>query len=135
MIFQLILRLVVPSMWAFLVMAETTEPTSAVVSTVTITSSNKQPVTNFTAPNSTSHREIFNTGMNADSSMIQRALYVLIGISVIGVLYFLVRAVRLKKPTQRKKYGLLSNYDDNVEMADMESDEDDTVYDARTLRR
>ena len=33
-------------------------------------------------------------GFNVDSSMIQRALYVLIGITMIGVLYFLIRAVR-----------------------------------------
>lgn len=32
--------------------------------------------------------------LKVDSSMIQRALYVLIGITMIGVLYFLVRAVR-----------------------------------------
>ncbi|XP_069578537.1 protein FAM174C [Brachyistius frenatus] len=74
-------------------------------------------------------------GLNADSSMIQRALYVLIGITVIGVLYFLIRAVRLKKPAHRKKYGLLSNYDDSVEMEAVESEEDDTLYEARSLRR
>ncbi|XP_036410229.1 protein FAM174C [Megalops cyprinoides] len=74
--------------------------------------------------------------LNVDSSMIQRALYVLIGITIIGVLYFLVRAVRLKKTTQRNKYGLLSNSDDNMEMAPLESDEDDTtVYEAKALRR
>lgn len=33
-------------------------------------------------------------GLNVDSSMIQRALYVLIGITMTGVLYFLIRAVR-----------------------------------------
>ncbi|XP_041791750.1 protein FAM174C [Chelmon rostratus] len=74
-------------------------------------------------------------GLSVDSSMIQRALYVLIGITMIGVLYFLIRAVRLKRPGQRKKYGLLSNYDDSVEMEAVESDEDDTLYEARSLRR
>uniref|UniRef100_A0A8C9SL51 Family with sequence similarity 174 member C n=3 Tax=Scleropages formosus TaxID=113540 RepID=A0A8C9SL51_SCLFO len=79
----------------------------------------------------------FGQGFKMDSYMIQRALYVLIGITVIGLLYFLVRAVRLKKTTtQRKKYGLLSNYDDTMEMAPLESDEDDmTVYEAKALRR
>lgn len=74
---------------------------------------------------------------NLDGAMINRALYVLIGITLIGVLYFLVRAVRLKKTgVQRKKYGLLSNYDDTMEMAHLESDEDDTtVYEAKSLRR
>lgn len=45
---------------------------------------------------------------------------------------------RLKKTTtSRKKYGLLSNYDDSMEMAALESDEeeDDTVYEARSLRK
>ncbi len=42
---------------------------------------------------------------------------------------------RLKRPVQRKKYGLLSNYDDSVEMEAVESDEDDTLYEARSLRR
>ncbi|XP_077058971.1 protein FAM174C [Siphateles boraxobius] len=76
-------------------------------------------------------------GFDLDGAMINRALYVLIGITAIGVLYFLVRAVRLKKKgVQRKKYGLLSNYDDTMEMAHLESDEDDnTVYEAKSLRR
>lgn len=43
--------------------------------------------------------------------------------------------VRMKKPMQRRKYGLLSNYKDSVEMEAVESDEDDTLYEARSLRR
>lgn len=46
----------------------------------------------------TTHKPIQHTGnitLNGlNGSMIQRALYVLIGITIIGVLYFLVRAVR-----------------------------------------
>ncbi|KAM4575498.1 protein FAM174C [Fundulus diaphanus] len=90
--------------------------------------------TNSSRGNST-HRAGGTNGLGVDSSMIQRALYVLIGITIIGVLYFLIRAVRLKKPAQRKKYGLLSNYDDSVEMDAVESEEDDTLYEARSLRR
>lgn len=84
-----------------------------------------------------SQKHATNVGFNLDGAMINRALYVLIGITAIGVLYFLVRAVRLKKTgVQRKKYGLLSNYDDTMEMAHLESDEDDTtVYEAKSLRR
>ncbi|CAL1593416.1 unnamed protein product [Knipowitschia caucasica] len=74
-------------------------------------------------------------GFSVDSSMIQRALYVLIGITLTGMLYFLIRAVRLKKPAPKKKYGLLTNYDDSVEMEAAESEEDDTLYEARSLRR
>ncbi|KAJ0065626.1 hypothetical protein NL108_014431 [Boleophthalmus pectinirostris] len=72
---------------------------------------------------------------SVDGFMIQRALYVLIGITLTGLLYFLIRAVRLKKPAPKKKYGLLSNYDDSVEMEGVESEEDDTLYEARSLRR
>ncbi|XP_031167981.1 protein FAM174C [Sander lucioperca] len=74
-------------------------------------------------------------GLNVDSSMIQRALYVLIAITMIGVLYFLIRAVRMKRPAPKKKYGLLANSEDSVEMEGGESDEDDTLYEARSLRR
>uniref|UniRef100_UPI0037E8D6BD protein FAM174C n=1 Tax=Semicossyphus pulcher TaxID=241346 RepID=UPI0037E8D6BD len=103
------------------------------------TAAPRPAVTNSSGVNSTqsggsSSRGPFNS-LNVDSSMIQRALYVLIGITMIGVLYFLIRAVRLKRPAQRKKYGLLSNYDDSVEMDGMESEEDDTLYEARSLRR
>ncbi|XP_035503719.1 protein FAM174C [Scophthalmus maximus] len=90
--------------------------------------------TNSSAGNSTS-RGLF-TGLSVDSSMIQRALYVLIAITMIGVLYFLIRAVRLKKPAQRKKkYGLLLDRRDSVEMDEVESDEDDTLFESRGLRR
>lgn len=87
------------------------------------------------AANSTQAAPRSPKGLNVDSSMIQRALYVLIGITMTGVLYFLIRAVRLKRPVPRRKYGLLSNYDDSVEMVEGESDEDDTLYEARSLRR
>ncbi|KAM7409824.1 hypothetical protein PAMA_001363 [Pampus argenteus] len=89
---------------------------------------------NSTVSGGASGRGLF-TGLGVDSSMIQRALYVLIAITMIGVLYFLIRAVRLKGPVQRKKYGLLSNYDDSVEMEAVDSDEDDTLYEARSFRR
>uniref|UniRef100_G3PK65 Si:ch211-262i1.6 n=1 Tax=Gasterosteus aculeatus TaxID=69293 RepID=G3PK65_GASAC len=98
-----------------------------------VAATNVQP--NSSGGNSTNSRGGMLDGLGADSSMIQRALYVLIGITAIGVLYFLIRAVRLKRPTHKKKYGLLSNYDDSVEMEAVESDEDDTLYEARGLRR
>lgn len=50
--------------------------------------------TNSSGGNSTNSRGGMLDGLGADSSMIQRALYVLIGITAIGVLYFLIRAVR-----------------------------------------
>lgn len=124
----------VPICWVFVVVAS-----DAPKATAGSTAGLKPAVTNSSGGNNThsggeSHGKISN-GSNLDSSMIQRALYVLIAITTAGVLYFLIRAVRLKKPTQKKKYGLLSNYDDSVEMEVVESDEDDTLYEARSLRR
>ncbi|KAM9516219.1 protein FAM174C isoform 1-T1 [Guaruba guarouba] len=80
--------------------------------------------------------------------VLKRAVYVLSALSALAALYFLLRAFRprsegprnerkphfrLKKP-QRKKYGLLSSYDENTEMASQDSDED-TVFEMRNLRR
>lgn len=103
----------------------TTKPLASIISNNTDVSKNSRTTTST------------KTVSDLDGAMINRALYVLIGITAIGVLYFLVRAVRLKKMgVQRKKYGLLSNYDDTMEMAHLESDEDDTtVYEAKSLRR
>ncbi|XP_067872272.1 protein FAM174C-like isoform X2 [Heterodontus francisci] len=70
-----------------------------------------------------------------DKSVIRRALWVLLGISGLGVVYFIIRSIRLKK-TQRKKYGLLSSYDDHVEMAPMDTDDDDTtLFEVKGMRR
>ncbi|XP_060702152.1 protein FAM174C-like [Hemiscyllium ocellatum] len=70
-----------------------------------------------------------------DRSVIQRAVWVLLGISGLGVVYFIIRSVRLKK-TQRKKYGLLASYDDHVEMAPMDTDDDDTtLFEVKGMRR
>ncbi|XP_061216614.1 protein FAM174C [Neopsephotus bourkii] len=80
--------------------------------------------------------------------VLKRAVYVLSALSALAALYFLLRAFRprsegarnerkthfrLKKP-QRKKYGLLSSYDESTEMASLDSDED-TVFEMRNLRR
>lgn len=121
--------ILVPICWVLAALANDAKQTTAAGTTPTP----KTETTAAAGPNGTTH--VLSNGFNVDSSMIQRALYVLIGITMIGVLYFLIRAVRLKKPTQRKKYGLLSNHDDSVEMEAVESDEDDTLYEARSLRR
>ncbi|KAJ6655182.1 hypothetical protein lerEdw1_005660 [Lerista edwardsae] len=65
---------------------------------------------------------------------LRRALYVFAGLCVIAALYYLGgRFLRKRKPP-RKKYGLLSNSEDNVEMASLESDED-TLFESRNMRR
>ncbi|XP_059393723.1 protein FAM174C isoform X2 [Carassius carassius] len=120
------------TLWAVSFADDTSSKTTATKPTVHKNTSNTSNVTEE-SQNSTNS----NMGIGLDGAMINRALYVLIGITAIGVLYFIVRAVRLKKTgVQRKKYGLLSNYDDTMEMAHLESDEDDTtVYEAKSLRR
>ncbi|PIO22699.1 hypothetical protein AB205_0152350, partial [Aquarana catesbeiana] len=66
--------------------------------------------------------------------MLQRAFYVLIGISVLAVLYFVIRTCSIKKKPQRKKYGLLSDYDENMELGSMESDEE-KIFESKNIRR
>ncbi|XP_040273489.1 protein FAM174C [Bufo bufo] len=66
--------------------------------------------------------------------MMQRAFYVLIGISLLAVLYFVIRTCSLKKKPQRKKYGLLSDYDETMELGSMDSDEE-KIFESRGLRR
>nr|XP_057929965.1 protein FAM174C [Doryrhamphus excisus] len=123
--------LLVPLCWLFLVLeagdasGSVTEPKPSV---------NHTSGQNQSSGGVKNHAGLFN-GLNVDSSMIQRALYVLIGITGFGVLYFLIRAVRLKKPSHRKKYGLLAHSEDSLEMDAVESDEDNTLYEARVLRR
>ncbi|XP_066192163.1 protein FAM174C isoform X2 [Sylvia atricapilla] len=80
--------------------------------------------------------------------VLRRAVYVLSALSALAALYFVLRAFRprsegsrnepkthfrLKKP-QRKKYGLLSSQDENIELGSLDSDED-TVFETRNLRR
>lgn len=40
----------------------------------------------------------------------------------------------MKKKPQRKKYGLLSDYDENMELGSMESDEE-KIFESRNIRR
>lgn len=74
-------------------------------------------------------------GGSSEGSVIGRAVAVALGVSGLGLVYLLVRGLRLKK-RQRKKYGLLSSFDDHVEMAPMDTDDDDTtLFEAKSLRR
>ncbi|XP_077187552.1 protein FAM174C [Paroedura picta] len=65
---------------------------------------------------------------------LQRALLVFAALAALALLYYLGgRVFRTRKPV-RRKYGLLSNSEDNMEMASLESDED-TLFETRNLRR
>ncbi|XP_060002755.1 protein FAM174C [Lagenorhynchus albirostris] len=70
--------------------------------------------------------------LGSPDSPLLRSLYVVTGLIVLAVLYFLIRAFRLKKPQQRR-YGLLANTEDPTEMASLDSDEE-TVFETRNLR-
>nr|KAF6347898.1 hypothetical protein mMyoMyo1_001736 [Myotis myotis] len=90
-----------------------------------------QAVTNGSQPgahhNSTHHRP-----MDSSGPVLLRSFYVLSGFLSLALLYFLIRACRLKKP-QRRSYGLLANTEDPADVASLDSDEE-TVFETRNLR-
>ncbi|XP_015221295.1 membrane protein FAM174 isoform X2 [Lepisosteus oculatus] len=69
---------------------------------------------------------------------IQRALYVLVAVSALVIVYFVIRTVKMKKNRKTRRYGVL---DTNLamEMTPLEQDEDEdddtTLFDARISRR
>ncbi|XP_051696264.1 protein FAM174C [Oryctolagus cuniculus] len=69
----------------------------------------------------------------APGSALQRSFYVVMGLGGLAALYFLIRAIRLKKPQQRRRYGLLADTEDSPEVASLDSDEE-TVLDTRSPR-
>ncbi|EHB02468.1 hypothetical protein GW7_17064, partial [Heterocephalus glaber] len=68
----------------------------------------------------------------APNTPLVRSFYVLTGLAGLTLIYFLIRAFRLKKP-QRRKYGLLANTEDPSDMASLDSDEE-TVFESRNLK-
>ena len=80
--------ILVPTCWLFVSLAD--QATNPAVGSTTVP---RPAVTNSSGLNSTQSGGKSPGGV-LDGSMIQRALYVLIGVTMIGVLYFLIRAVR-----------------------------------------
>ncbi|XP_065604869.1 protein FAM174C [Cyrtonyx montezumae] len=80
--------------------------------------------------------------------VLRRTVYVVSALSALAALYFVLRTLRSRsdgrrrepsagfrwKKPQRKKYGLLPSYDERVEMASLDSDED-TVFETQNPRR
>ncbi|XP_035666201.1 membrane protein FAM174-like [Branchiostoma floridae] len=68
------------------------------------------------------------------NEVVKRMLYVLIGVTALVVLYFIVRAVRLRRRRSKsKKYGVLTTSAD-MEMAPLDQDDDDedmTMFDIK----
>ncbi|XP_072260928.1 protein FAM174C isoform X2 [Pyxicephalus adspersus] len=102
---------------------------SAVANSTNVTATTGTPLATTTSTTSHVQLSLWN-----NYEMLQRAFYVLIGISVLAVLYFVLRTCSIKKKPQRKKYGLLSDYDENMEMGSMESDEE-KIFESRNIRR
>ncbi|XP_007176690.1 protein FAM174C [Balaenoptera acutorostrata] len=88
-------------------------------------------VTNGSQPGAP-HNSTHPWPLGSPDSPLLRSLYVVTGLIFLAVLYFLIRAFRLKKP-QRRRYGLLANTEDLTEMASLDSDEE-TVFETRNLR-
>ncbi|XP_008149043.2 protein FAM174C [Eptesicus fuscus] len=95
------------------------------------TLSPSQALTNGSQPGAP-HNSTHPRPPGSPGSPILRSFYVLSGFLSLAVLYFLIRALRLKKP-QRRSYGLLANTEDPTDMASLDSDEE-TVFETRNLR-
>ncbi|XP_041042638.1 membrane protein FAM174A-like isoform X1 [Carcharodon carcharias] len=71
--------------------------------------------------------------------MIQRALYVLVVVTALVVIYFVVRTIRMRRINRKnRKYGILNTNLENMEMRPLDQDdddEDDTLFDVHHSRR
>uniref|UniRef100_A0A8C3WML1 Family with sequence similarity 174 member C n=1 Tax=Catagonus wagneri TaxID=51154 RepID=A0A8C3WML1_9CETA len=99
-------------------------PTQAALSPPPAVANGSQPG----APHNSTHPWL----LGSSGSPLLRSFYVVTGFIGLAVLYFLIRAFRLKKP-QRRRYGLLANSEDPIETASLDSDEE-TVFETRNLR-
>lgn len=88
---------------------------------------------NCISPNCTTKQPTFFDNILNNKPMLMRAFYVLLAVSSIVVVYFLMRAWRLRrKRSKSRKYGLITAKGTDLEMAPLdqedEDDEDMTVY-------
>ncbi|XP_062614321.1 membrane protein FAM174-like [Saccostrea cucullata] len=96
-------------------------------STSTLSTTTPKPGANETGKNGTENvgdGTFFNFKEN--KGMLMRAFYVLIGLTAIVVVYFGVRAWRVRrKRNKSKKYGLITGRGADYEMAPLDADDDD----------
>lgn len=93
-----------------------------------------------TSTGSSSVAGVAETAANTRPLSIQRALYVLVAVSAVVIVYFVIKTVRMRKQSRKtRRYGVL---DTNLamEMTPLEQDDDDeeddtTLFDARLSRR
>lgn len=92
--------------------------------TLTVNTTAVAPLTS-TSNDTVKEKTIMET-IKDNKDMLMRAFYVLIGVTAIVVIYFGVRAWRLRrKRNKTKKYGLISGRGADYEMAPLDADDDD----------
>ncbi|XP_063433095.1 membrane protein FAM174A-like [Mytilus trossulus] len=72
--------------------------------------------------------------------MLMRAFYVLLAVTSIVIVYFVVRALRIRrKRSKSRKYGLITARGTDMEMAPLDQDDDDdedmTVYEMNSRKK
>ncbi|XP_048384250.2 membrane protein FAM174A-like [Stegostoma tigrinum] len=83
----------------------------------------------------------YNNSVSADEQtmMIQRALYVLVAVTALVIVYFVVRTIRVRRIHRKnRKYGILNTNLENMEMRPLDQeddDEDDALFDVHQSRR
>ncbi|XP_013384175.1 membrane protein FAM174 [Lingula anatina] len=115
----------------------------------TLTTTVATPCTNSSGENNTCNSTTTNdteqvsTGyiwkkINENRAMLQRAFYVLLGVTFIVIVYFGIKYIRVRKAKNKsRKYGVLAT-SDNMEMRPLEqSDEEDdnTLFEMRSNKR
>ncbi|XP_077988964.1 uncharacterized protein LOC144443371 [Glandiceps talaboti] len=101
-----------------------------------ILSTTKSGSTNKTNTSSSGIPSIFNPRNSPE--VVKRMLYVLLAVTAIVVVYFVFRAVRLRRRRSKsKKYGVLTSAGGDMEMAPLDQDEEEddmTVFDVNNAR-
>lgn len=104
--------------------ATTSLTTVASETTVTVNTTAVAPLTSTS--NDTAKGKTIMETIKDNKDMLMRAFYVLIGVTAIVVIYFGVRAWRLRrKRNKTKKYGLITGRGADYEMAPLDADDDD----------
>lgn len=72
-----------------------------------------------------------------NSGLLQRSLYVAVGVSAIVAIYFIVRAVKTRGRRKAKKYGVIHGNGETEPLergVEEEEDDDMTVFDRKTVK-
>ncbi|KAM7451110.1 hypothetical protein ABFA07_001181 [Porites harrisoni] len=123
-----------------------TQPTSEVNATMTPT---QPPTTNKSSGNESFNKTVTSSTSTSGSvaveqpdthGLLQRSLYVAVGISAIVVIYFIVRAVKTRGRRKAKKYGVIHGTGSaelqplEKAMEEEEEEEDMTLFDRKDTK-